>query len=143
MTVIAYRDGVMAADTQAEDGVSKVGGAVKVARGSDGSLYGFAGRMALCCGLARWVEGGCRGERPPMKLGDDSAVVLEVTSAGEIRAWYDEGIEDYPNAEYMAIGSGSGVALGAMFAGADAETAASAGAAHAPGCGGPIMAVRR
>lgn len=143
MTVIAYRDGVMAADTLASDGLLKVAGLRKVVRGSDGTLYGLAGAAGICCGIARWVDGGCEGDRPPLRVGDHTADVLVVTPDGAISAWTDMGAEDYPGASYMAIGSGSAVAMGALHAGADAEGAVRAAIEHGLNCGGTVMVVRQ
>lgn len=142
MTVIAYRDGVMAADTSCADSVSKVSWAQKVLRGPDGALYGFAGRVSLCCEIARWVRGEREGERPPLKVDDGTAQVMVVRPDGSLSVWVEDGTEDYDGAEYMAIGSGAGVALGAMHAGATAEGAVRAAIEHAPHCGGSIRAVQ-
>ena len=142
MTVIAYRDGVMAADTLASDGLLKVAGMRKVVRGSDGVLYGVAGAAGICCAIARWVESGYRGDMPALRVEDQTADVLVVGVDGVISALTPYGQEDYPGAEYFAIGSGSAVAMGALHAGADAEGAVRAAIEHGLGCGGAVMAVR-
>ena len=143
MTVIAYRDGVMAGDTLASDSVLKVSGLRKVARGADGTLYGFSGRASMCCELLRWVEAGCHGDRPPLRVDDDTADVLVVRPSGDILIWTHAGDEDYPAGSYMAIGSGSAVAMGALHAGAYPEGAVRAAIEHGLGCGGSVMVVRR
>lgn len=143
MTVIVYRDGVMAADTQAEDSLQRVAGLRKVMRGPDGTLYGAAGALALCSAFLRWVDGGCSGERPLMEVGDQRASVLVVAPDGGVSIWFQESSEDFGSIEYMAIGSGSAVAFGAMFAGCNAEDAVRAAIEHGLGCGGSVMAVRR
>lgn len=58
MTVIAYRDGVMAADTEASDSIVRVAGVEKVLLGLDGALYGFAGRSSICSEIMAWVGSG-------------------------------------------------------------------------------------
>lgn len=143
MTVIAYRDGVMAADTLASDSVLKVAGLRKIARGPDGALYGCGGRASICCEILRWVDGGCEGERPALKREDDTADVLVVRPCGKVSIWTWAGDEDYPADCYLSIGSGSAVAMGAMFVGASAEDAVRAAIEHGIGCGGTVMAVRR
>ena len=143
MTVIAYRDGVMAADSLAQDGVLKVSGLQKVIRGDDGSLYGMAGAAGMCCEIRRWIEGGLKGDRPPLRDGEHTADVLAVSPEGAVSVWTVYGTEDYPGAAYMAIGSGSAVAMGALFMGASADRAVEAAIEHGLGCGGQVMAVRR
>lgn len=118
MTVIAYRDGVMAADALASDSVLKVAGLRKIARGPDGTLYGCGGRASICCEILR-------------------------QPCGRVSIWTWAGAEDYPADCYLSIGSGSAVAMGAMFMGASAEEAVRAGIEHGIGCGGFVTAVRR
>jgi ATP-dependent HslUV protease subunit HslV len=143
MTVIAYRDGVMAADTLGSDSVLKVSGMRKIARGPDGTLYGCGGRASICCDFLRWVDGGCDGDRPALKRDDDTADVLVARPDGSVSIWTWAGDEDYPGCEYLSIGSGSAVAMGAMFMGALAEDSVRAGIEHGIGCGGTVMVVRR
>lgn len=146
MTVIAYRDGVMAADTGAWLGDAVVRGFRKVARGPDGTLYGGCGSMARVCEFLTWVDGGCLGEMPlPQKeeAGRSDFSVLIVRPDGLVEVLCHEGRAIFGAMPYMAIGSCAEVCLGAMFAGGDAETAVAAALEHGVGCCGSVLAVRR
>lgn len=56
MTTIAYRDGVLAADTLATAGGVRAGYTLKVSRLYDGTLVGFAGRVACLGAVLRAAE---------------------------------------------------------------------------------------
>lgn len=146
MTVIAYRDGVMAADTGGWRGDALIPWFRKVARGPDGTLYGGSGSAARVCAFLTWVDDGCLGEMPlPRAEGEGCSdfVVLIARLDGVVEILSHEGREIFAEAPYAAIGSCAEVCLGAMFAGADARTAICAALMHGNGVGGTVMEVRR
>lgn len=147
MTVIAYRDGVMAADTGGWRGDAVMPWFRKVARGPDGSLYGCAGSAGRVSVFLAWVDGGEVGEMPGPAQGDAKGtsdfVVLICDKNERLAILTHEGFEILHKAPYAAIGSCAEVCLGAMYAGGDAETAVRAALEHGSGAAGSVMVVRR
>lgn len=154
MTVVAYRHGVMAADSGAA-GDFPHPWARKLARGLDGTLYGVAGVSGECSSFLRWVAAGCpQGEMPmPRMIGDSerfagSFCVLVARSDPEGRSARISvitayGEEEYPDAPYLAIGAAAECALGAMHAGAGAVDAVRAAIVHGSGAFGEVRAISR
>lgn len=146
MTVIAYRDGVMAADTGGWRGNAVMPWFRKIARGPDGTLYGGAGSAARLCEFISWVDDFCLGEMPlPRAEGDGRSdmSILIARPDGSLEILSHEGREVLVDAPYAAIGSSAEVCLGAMYAGADPETAVAAALVHGCGAAGQIRVVRR
>jgi ATP-dependent protease HslVU (ClpYQ) peptidase subunit len=143
MTTIAYRDGVMAADSRAYGGDKvPIGEKVKIKRLADGTLIGASTTMVGGAGWAlAWYEAGC-----PVKAGDSALLpekfdLLVVKPNGEGYVACNEAALTGPlQAPYFAIGSGDEFALGAMAHGANAIQAAIIGARLDPWSGLPIYA---
>ncbi|MHC2552365.1 hypothetical protein [Bradyrhizobium elkanii] len=137
MTTIAYRHGVLAADTQ-----SIGGGAITaqnlvkiVKRKKDGALCGASGYLAFVQAFHRWFLAGERGRFPTFHDGDRAFVAIK---GKPIEMFESVGSFEY-DPEYVAIGSGMEFALGAMHAGANAVDAVKAAIHHDPGSGGEVM----
>lgn len=144
MTTVAYRDGVMAADSGAWIGDASHGWAVKLAKGKDGALHGVAGNAAECGTYLDWVNAGYEGDEPRAEALPDNAssfIVLIVPPSGPLRLRTAKGVEVY-DAPYFAIGAGSPTAYGALFAGATAEQAIEAAKEHASGAFGQVRTIR-
>lgn len=140
MTTIAYRDGVLAADTLICESDRRVGRVVKIMRRA-GILAGVAGCLAHMQAFHSWFMGGMIGEPPAMKTGErtsDAIIVHDgrILGLGEL-GW------DVMKANYYAIGSGAGVALGAMASGATAEQAVQAAIELDVWSGGDITVLSR
>lgn len=128
MTTIAYRDGVLAADTGACAGDSRLGYVQKIARDKRGALAGAAGYATYVSTFLAWFRNGCRGG-PPQAEDSDRGVIFHPT--GKIVIYEKGGRGSFEmEAAYFAMGSGKPEALGAMFAGADAATAVQAAIEH-------------
>lgn len=142
MTTIAYRDGTLAADTRATVGDNVLGNVIKIARNSNGDLAGAAGMASYSYTFLKWFTSLETGE-PPQAVKDDQTfdrgVIFRKT--GQIIVFEPTGRYEC-TAPYYALGSGRPEALGAMFAGADAETAIKAAAAHDANTGGNITVLR-
>ena len=139
MTIIAYRDGVMAADMQASKGDSKMGTVRKIGRNTAGDLAGVAGDAARAAAFLRWFEKGEEGPQPTLiweKDGGSFDRALIVRKAGEPYEIYEPSGMFLMYAAYTAIGSGTPEAMGAMHHGATAEEAVAAAIAHDVHCGG-------
>lgn len=150
MTTIAYRDGIMAADSGCYTGGAEHCWTRKIAVGKSGTLYGVTGGAAESEGFLAWVDAGeDQSSRPmPRQIGPSdeyrtSFGVLMVTPDGDISFLTAQGPERYPGAPYMAVGAGAEVAFGALFAGASAEIAVAAAAAHSGGARLPVRTVTR
>ncbi len=144
MTTIAYRDGVMAADSGAWLGGAATPWAYKLAIGPDGTLYGIAGNAAEGERFLQWVRDGCQGDQPkaePLPEQFSSFIVLAAPVTGPLRVITARGDEVY-HAPYFAIGAGAVAALGAMFAGGDAEVAVLAAICHANGANGSVRTIQ-
>jgi ATP-dependent HslUV protease subunit HslV len=142
LTTIAYRDGVLAADTQTCRGYTKIVGLTKVARGPDGRMGGAAGEAGFLTKWLAWICGDVEDQPEPRATETSTDVGLLVHPDGTVEIFEEAGSYRL-SVPYFAVGSGRDQALGAMFAGADAETAVRAAIAHDTGSGGPVTVLHR
>lgn len=144
MTTIAYRSGVMAADTRAYSGDKvPIGWKRKIHCLADGTLLGVSttsvGGDAL---VRRWVEAGC-AEPTNDSLKPESFSALMVRPNGEVFYACNNLEWSGPlTAEFLAIGSGDQFALGAMAAGASAVKAIAIAIELDPWSAGEIAVLR-
>lgn len=131
MTTIAYRRGVIAADTGMCIADARTGQTRKIARSTKG-LAGGAGTAAYVFKFLKWFEAGERG-KPPEATSDEHSIDRSMV----IRPGKPEVIECYEpegmfliDAEYYALGIGRDVALGAFFMQADPLDAVRASMLH-------------
>lgn len=146
MTVIVYRDGIMAADSGAFSASTKCSHANKIARGPDGSLYGVTGNSAEGETYLRWVRAGMEGEPPVIRRtkeadNEDAFHVLRVRPGCDPERLTGYGVETWEGASYAAMGSAADVALGALHAGATAEAAVLAAIEHSQWAHGPVRSL--
>lgn len=141
MTTIAYRDGVIAADTCMALGSVVIPGRVKIARALDGRLIGAAGASGFGDTFRTWALTE-KGETP--KVANDSVGFI-VDLDGSIRIWdSDEGHGPFTvRPPYYAVGTGAECAMGAMHYGAGAEDAVRAAIAHDKSTNGDVFVLRR
>lgn len=139
MTTIAYRDGVIAADSLVSSGPNRAGHVVKIARGPDGALGGAAGDMWACVQFLRAVE---TGTALPAERGSDFDALF-VDASGRVHYVGDKGDPVLVEGEYFALGSGEAAALGAMEMGATAVRAVEVAVKIDKGSGGPIRSLSR
>lgn len=146
MTTIAYRDGVMAADSGGWIGDTVHPWTQKLAKGKDGSLWGASGTAAeIFAFLDAVVESGDPRDWPRPNRGADggaSFIALRAARDGTLSLWGPDGVERFPGARYFAIGSGRDVAFGALWAGASYEDAIKAAATHSTGAILPVRTIR-
>lgn len=140
MTVIAFRNGVMAADTQATwDETLKTGGEKKI-HGARGALIGIAGDTTSGEIFVRWFRAGRPDKRP--RIPADKFDALVAFQDGSL-AVFDNRLQQIDvSSEFFAVGSGREVALGAMEVGASASQAAAAAIKWSAGCGGKVVTRR-
>lgn len=151
MTTIAYRDGVMASDSLAVmAGYVKIGGTPKVFR-IKGCLVGLTGTARLIRMFTDWFEANyMENNLPPIAPDltkdspgqDDSINAYVVLPNGKI--WrYESGAAPYPVvAAFVAGGSGSDFAIGAMDRGATAAQAVAVAAKYDVNTAGTIQTMK-
>jgi len=122
MSTIAYRDGIMAADTRAySGGVTPVGEKAKIRKLADGTLIGVSSTVPGGgeTVIDWWERGHPKGETLP-----SSFTMLAVDPKGRVFYVTDGTHVSGPlAAPFFAIGSGSDYALGAMAVGSTAREA--------------------
>lgn len=139
MTIIAYRDGVMAADSMTTKNSMRYGVQQKIRRLPDGGLYGAAGSGQDCDAVYEWLCG--RGDRP--KVADDDGFRALIARPG-IDLPIEMGctlVERQMNVPYAVVGENSTeyMAFGAFAMGATAERAVEICIEHTVWVGGPVQ----
>jgi ATP-dependent protease HslVU (ClpYQ) peptidase subunit len=132
MTTIAYRAGVIAADSRAWSGDKMpIGNKQKIRRLADGSLLGISTNIpGFAEALWKWIEAGRVYNDAPKANREMNFEILLVDPEGQVFYANDEFHLTGPlEAQFFAIGSGAQYALGAMRHGADAEAAVECGCA--------------
>jgi len=130
---------VLASDSNCSAGGLRVYRVRKIFRLEDGSLAGFAGDLAEGMKMIDWLDDGAEPESRP---GIQNVHGLVVRPSGRITL-YEGGVPINPRApKYIAIGTGQGVAMGAMFSGASAIEAVRAAIEHDDCSRGPVISMR-
>lgn len=124
MTTIAYKDGVLAADTLITCGDHRDGYTEKVKR-IGGVLLAAAGSAIQADRFFEWAQRGFHpADRPSDIPEDEKCNWLRVESDGSLSVWANgSSWKTKPMDGMYALGSGSEYALGAMAAGASPEEA--------------------
>jgi hypothetical protein len=139
MTVIAYRDGVMVADTEMSIGNVK-SRCLKIAK-KNGHLIGLCG--AECPPLATFVSAfGKKDDETKKALSGFKFTALVVTPKGEMQLWDPSMTFEPLQTPFYAIGSGGEVAMGAMEMGASSRRAVLAAIKWASQVSGPMTTLR-
>lgn len=143
MTVIAYKDGIIAADSLLSDRYVKGGSVRKVERNAQGWLAGAAGDAGPGMMFLREFK----TARSPL-VHKYSATELEseiiamiVSPKGEIYL-YSSGVVFPILDSYYAIGSGAGVALAVMGCGKSAAESVAAAIGLSPWLGGNVLCLK-
>lgn len=133
MTTIAFRDGVLAADSLVTCNGLRDSTAVKIHR-VKGVLLGGSGASAIYQKFRDWVVGGMKGQCPIE--GHDFNGLL-VSPFGVIG--FNTSGPVFVNAPFYALGSGYQIAMGAMEMGATAEEAVAAAIKWDISSGGEVV----
>lgn len=140
MTTIAYRDGVLAADTLTSSNGVLCAKAFKIG-GRNGILWSATGDAAWGKRFRDWCATGAVGDHPaPPDKGTGGTIYLP---GNDLLVFHEGGIEFRPGLPFWADGSGCDYALGAMQMGATAEQAVAAAMVWDQHTGGEIRTVRR
>lgn len=139
MTTIAYRDGVLASDSDAGRGDYRcAGGSTKIFRTREGAC-GVTGSIARGMLLVRWLT----AEKPEGEcpIASDEFTVIHVKRDGTVDLHEDGGVHQ-PTFKFMAWGSGMPAALGALYAGATAAEAVQIAMKVDPHTGGLLQTMK-
>lgn len=134
MTTIAYRAGVMAADTQVTAGII-VGTTTKIVRRKDGALCAGVGSLPWVQAFHRWFMAGEEGDPP--EVPEDSRGLI-IGKRGPFEMFETNGAFEIKE-PFIALGTGREFALGAMYVGATAAAAVKAAMEFDPYSGGKVM----
>jgi hypothetical protein len=138
LTIIAYRYGVLAADTECHNVDTIVGHRTKIMR-INGGRVGMTGYLPLGLAIIDWLKAGQKGPMPDNPASpDDSCAVLWIPDRGGVYLAEFGFVTPQPRAPYYAYGIGSDIALGAFWHGATAPEAVRAAIAHHAKCGGRV-----
>lgn len=136
MTTIAARDGEIAGDGRETDADIVIRDTCcKIWRLPDGSLLGAAGSSEDCMRLYLALK----SKQPLPKLEECSAIMIKPNGSMVL---FEGNIWQPIEQKYYAVGSGAGVAFGAMDAGATAKRAATIGSKRDPFSGGKVRSLR-
>lgn len=123
MTTVAFKNGVLAADTLMTAGNERMGHLTKVFK-IGGALVSGCGSLSACQAFFQWVRSGMPDDQDPTSFFKDEeddtrgvGIMITKDTILEITGW---GLINYP-VQTAAWGSGSAFAKGAMAWGASAE----------------------
>lgn len=141
MTIVAYKDGIMAADSQITSGWHRCSTHARKIHRIGSSYFGFtAARMGEIPEFMRWLKAGKpEDKRPHMGEGFE---VMEVDTKGRIFLWDSRCERMRWREPFYATGGGLHFALGAMEAGASAVEAVRITKKLFLGAGGQIQQVK-
>lgn len=141
MSVVAYKDGVLAADSRAYGGSwqASPGQKAKIHQLADGTRVGITSSViGMPDRVLAWLRGG--GVPSDFGAGDMDCRVLMVKPNGDVYLGSGSPYLTGPiRCASYAIGSGCDFAMGAMAAGATAEEAVRIACRLDPNCGEPVM----
>lgn len=137
MTIIVYRDGIMASDRLlcADDLRATVGCRDKITVTKDGSLLGCTGSTAQAIQMERWAHKGAKGD---FKDAGKVRGIL-VRRDGTIYHIDNFGVPVKIEAAYHAMGSCQDFAFGCLAAGKSAVETVELCIKHIPGIGGGVQ----
>lgn len=143
MTAIAYRDGILAADSVgwgAQNSAVIVPVVPKIKRTEARAIYACCGWDIDIYAFDRWVI--YPAERPDPFNRDDGFQALMLREDGTL--WlFDNSLRCAPVvAPFYAIGANTGFLMGAMHAGASAAEAVRLAIVHTDGAGGTVQVER-
>jgi ATP-dependent protease HslVU (ClpYQ), peptidase subunit len=147
MSTIAYRDGILAADSQVTDQGSRVGSTTKCGELPGGHRWAFVGNLQLMWTFAKWCERALESaEEAPWDANapswtDNDAIGILIFPDGKVSEYEGRGWLR-TDAEFFAWGSGRNIALGAMAAGKSATEAVEIACSIDVYSSGPVTTLR-
>lgn len=138
MTVVAYKDGVLASDSLIQAGGMRSGSATKIIKTRDGFLAGGAGEMGKMVRFLRWADGD--KSEPTEDLEGFEGIL--VYPDGRVISYDGTGEPLDIKSEFYALGTGSDIAIGVMEMGGTPQQAVKAAIKWSTGCGGKVQVVK-
>ena len=136
MTIIAYRDGVLASDSLIVECDTAWAHTKKIIKTSEGYLAGACGDLSFLREFLDWVQLEDRYQYKAPKFSDANQALI--VQSKQIVHFYCGKNPTLLSVKYIAIGNGCDIALGAFWKGANAHQAVEAAIAHNVNCGGNI-----
>lgn len=132
MTTIAFKDGILAADSAVTASGNWEGSCMKIAKLKPSIFAGFAGALAVQETVFEWIAGGMDRKKIPtiMDGGEDYKWDCLVITPDAVWSLERSFLRSFTQSPYYAIGSGADLALGAMAMGATANQAVEAACKH-------------
>ena len=139
MTIICYRDGMMASDSwiMMADSYSVFANTKKIIKTKKGTLAGATGKLSSLSEFLKWVAKD-KLTNPPEYIFDEEFTGLMILPNKKILLWESVHPSEV-TAEYFVIGSGYDIALGALANGCNAAQAVATTIKHCKICGGDIQ----
>lgn len=134
MTIVVYRDGVIASDSASWSEDTCCGSIKKCGRSEKGLLWGVTGQALVVQDVAKWADDPM--SEPPTY--DDQNEVIVVWPDGTVKH-LEKGRWTDLLAPYHVAGSGMDIAMGALMMGATAVQAVAAAIEHNAYCAGEIQ----
>jgi hypothetical protein len=141
MTTIAFRDGILAADTRMSYGMSAIHYPNMKLFEAGGYAIGLCGDLRFSPVLRDWAEAGFDPKAVHDKIWDDEFDVLVMNAQGELFTALAHALVPAPPCEFYAVGSGRMAALGAMACGASAAEAIQIASEFDVGTGLPVQQI--
>lgn len=140
MTIIVYRDGIMAADTASfANGIEQTY-VKKIIRTEDGGLFAACGTSVDCYRVGQWAQRGFPEDKPSLVSAEDGDFgALFVNKQGDIFKIQTNLIPFPVFGPFHADGAHLEMAVGAMAAGATAAEAAAICIRLGQYCGGEVQ----
>jgi len=137
MTVVAFRDGVMASDSAVTTGDEFFCTTQKLFRAKDGSIAGFTGNLSQMGTFKRWFEESYPEVEVPKMGGTWETLIVHP----DLSMWWTngKGLLVEIKGQSMTIGSGGMWAKGALEAGATPAQAVQVAIDYNTACRGPIQ----
>ena len=131
MTIIAYKDGIVAADRLGVEAGLMVR-AQKLFRLND-EVIAITGDLERATEMYKWYESGGMGALPPAQNGSWGNMI--VFSKKRVKVYSNLGVPLFRTEKVMAFGSGRDIALGAMNSGSSAIDAVKLASKLLDSCG--------
>lgn len=142
MTLIAYKDGVICADSQRQQGsLRSVRPYMKVSRRADGALFAASGYAAVSQAWSKWFLEGENGAPPWRDLGENHDDIAIVAPCGTVKLWAGAELPENVNGDPLALGWPSYL-QGLMDAGLSATEAVKTACRRYTGAGYPLIEMR-
>lgn len=138
MTTVAYKDGILAADSQSWQGDVRSGLVKKIRRLNDGSLIGVAGTYGHIQVFADWWHKGGDLDNLP-QLGESTVIHIRSKT---VTIFEYGGHYDISKRRYWSGGSGHVIAKVAMECGKNAYEAVKVAVMFDAWSGGPVRHMR-